>query len=231
MICFTALNMAVDWLSIWMIFPISSISLSLFFLTSFSIHFRVWFIILQNFLTSSMLLLFSIFILYFFVFLIIAVLWGSFQSFVPYFFFESLVTSVVVSHIIDLVSLQFISWLLFILSCILFLYCSWIFLSFIRSCVLNFQIFDFFVYYHFCIFGTILFLFLSLEVCDHFLWLFIGMSENFQVCFYLYGIHMQSIVFFNFCNLPCTIWVCSCVINLFSLCLKHVFVINVVIWA
>ena len=52
-----------------------------------------------------------------------------------------------------------------------------------------------------------------------------------HMCFYLYGIHMQSIVFFNFCNLPWTILVCSCVINLFSLCLKHVFVINVVIWA
>ena len=180
MICFTALNMAVDWLSIWMIFPISSISLSLFFLTSFSIHFRVWFIILQNFLTSSMLLLFSIFILYFFVFLIIAVLWGSFQSFVPYFFFESLVTSVVVSHIIDLVSLQFISWLLFILSCILVLYCFWTFLSFIRSCVLRFRFFKiFFVYYHFCIFGTIL----SLGVCDHLLWLFMVCVRIFKNVF------------------------------------------------
>ena len=34
-ICFTSLNMAVDWLSFWMVFAISLISLSLFFLISF----------------------------------------------------------------------------------------------------------------------------------------------------------------------------------------------------
>ena len=43
---------------------------------------------------------------------------------------------------------------------------------------------------------------------------------------YLYGIHTYPIVFFNFCNLPCTMRLCSHVINLFCLCLKHVFVIN-----
>ena len=53
----------------------------------------------------------------------------------------------------------------------------------------------FFVYYHFCIFGTILFSFLSLVVCDHLLWLFHGMCENFQVCVYICMVYICSQLF------------------------------------
>ena len=93
------------------------------------------------------------------------------------------------------------SWLLFILVRILFLYCSWIFLSFIRNCVLNFRFFNILSFmsllsfWYIFVYLYILFSFLSLGVCDHLLWLFHGMCENVQVYVYLSMVYRCSQLF------------------------------------
>ena len=87
--------------------------------------------------------------------------------------------------------------------------------------------FDFFVYYHFCIFRTILFSFLSLGVCDHLLWLFHGICKNFQVFVYMCMVYICSQLF----TLIFVIYIVQCefvlMLLIFSVCVWNLCLLSI----